>query len=80
MSDILDFINSLNHPYKYDSCKKLLDDWNGAEIYEVSASASKGLILGWPTMIRKINGKFEEVMDCKEKLKIMSAARKLKPA
>ena len=74
MDEILRFANSLHYSYKYDSCKKLLDNWNGSVIYIVDSKAEKGLYLGWPTMIRETNGKLEEVQNNKEKLKIMNAA------
>lgn len=74
MNEILVFANSLHHPFKYDSCKKLLDNWKGSVIYIVSSKAEKGLYLGWPTMIRETNGKLEQMTDHKEMLKVMDAA------
>ena len=74
MNEILNFATSLHHPFKYDSCKKLLDNWNGSVIYVVSSKEAEGLRLGWPTMIRETNGKLEQMTDHKEMLKVMDAA------
>ncbi|MBQ7538613.1 MAG: hypothetical protein IJJ71_12225 [Treponema sp.] len=74
MDEVLKFANTLNYSYKFNSCKMLLSNWNGSKIYLVDSEAEKNLYLGWPTMIRETNGKFEEVQNNKEKLKIMNAA------
>lgn len=73
MNEILDYANSLGHPYKYDSCKKLTDNWNGSAIYVLISKEEEGLCLGWPTMIRETNGKLEQMTNHKEMLKIMAA-------
>lgn len=74
MNEILNFANSLHHPFKYDSCTKLLENWKGSAVYIVSSKAEKGLCLGWPTMIRETNGKLEQMTNHKEMLKVMDAA------
>ncbi len=74
MNKILEFANSLGYSYQFDSYKLLLSDWNGAKAYLVTSEETKGLCLGWPTIIREVKDKFEEVTDVKEKLKIMNAA------
>ena len=74
MYNILEFANSLGHSYQFDSYKQLLSNWNGAKVYLVTSEATTGLCLGWPTIIREVDGKFEEITDAKEKLKIMNAA------
>ncbi len=73
MNDVLKFANSLNYPYKFDSCKVFLENWNGSKIYLLDSEAEKGLCLGWPVMIKETNGKLEEIQNNKEKLKIMNA-------
>lgn len=74
MNEILEYANSLGHPYKFDSCRKLLDNWNGSAIYMVNSKKTEGLCLGWPVMIRETNGTYEVMRDHKECLKVMSKA------
>ena len=76
MNKILDFANTnLHDPFKFDSCKKVLDNWNGATVYLVSSQEAKGLYLGWPVFVKETNGILEEVKSSKDKIKIMSKSK-----
>ncbi|MCR4954264.1 MAG: hypothetical protein K6A43_09340 [Treponema sp.] len=74
MDEVLDFANTLKYSYKFDSCKLILENWNGSKIYLVDSNADKKLYLGWPVMIKETNGQLEEILNNKEKLKILNAA------
>nr|DAH68694.1 MAG TPA: hypothetical protein [Caudoviricetes sp.] len=73
---ILDYVNS-NFPYKFEHCKKLLDDWNGSKMYVVNSDAERGLCLGFPTVVSDTNGKLEIVKNHKEILRILSKSEEL---
>lgn len=73
---ILDYVNS-NFPYKFEHCKKLLDDWNGAKMYVVNSDAERGLCLGFPIVVSDTNGKLEIVENHKEILRILSKSEEL---
>ena len=74
MDEVLDFANTLKYSYKFDSCKLILENWNDSKIYLVDSNADKKLYLGWPVMIKETNGQLEEILNNKEKLKILNAA------
>ncbi|MEE0886779.1 MAG: hypothetical protein UIB61_07725 [Treponema sp.] len=73
---ILDYVNS-NFPYKFEHCKKLLDDWNGSKMYVVNSDAERGLYLGFPIVVSDTNGKLEIVENHKEILRILSKSEEL---
>ena len=75
MERILNFANNeLHRSFDFDGCEKLLDDWNGSEIYAVTSSTSKHLCIGMPVLIRDTNGILEEVASPKEIFEIMKAS------
>lgn len=76
MNRILDYVNS-NFPYKFEHCKKLLDDWNGSKMYVVNSDAERGLYLGFPIVVSDTNGKLEIVENHKEILRILSKSEEL---
>lgn len=76
MNRILDYVNS-NFPYKFEHCKKLLDDWNGSKMYVVNSDEERGLYLGFPTVVSDTNGKLEIVENPKEILRILSKSKEL---
>ena len=76
MNRILDYVNS-NFPYKFEHCKKLLDDWNGSKMYVVNSDAERGLYLGFPIVVSDTNGKLEIVENPKEILRILSKSEEL---
>ena len=75
MDKILDFVNALHYPFKFDSCQKLLDDWEGAKIYNVSSSEEKGLCLGFPILVSEKDGKLEIVKSHPEILHILALSQ-----
>lgn len=61
MDKILDFANNeLHRSFKFDGCKKLLDDWNGSVIYVVTSQETEHVCVGMPVLIRDTNGKLED--------------------
>lgn len=72
MDKILDYANNeLHRSFKFDGCKKLLDDWNGSVIYVVTSQEAEHICVGMPVLIRDTNGKLEEVISPKEAFEIM---------
>ncbi len=75
---ILDYVNNeCDFPYKFEHCKKLLDDWNGSKIYIVNSDEERGLYLGFPIVVSDTNGKLEIVENPKEILRILSKSKEL---
>ena len=62
MNEVLQFAYTLKYPSKFDSCKMLLNNWNGSKIYLFDSEAEKNLCLGWPTMICETNGKLGNLL------------------
>ena len=72
MNKILDFANNeLHRSFKFDGCKKLLDDWNGSVIYVVTYQEAEHICVGMSVLIRDTNGVLEEVISPKETFEIM---------
>ena len=72
MDKILDFANNeLHRSFKFDGCKKLLDDWNGSVIYVVISQEAEHICVGMPVLIRDTNGVLEEVISTKKTFEIM---------
>ena len=72
MDKILDYANNeLYRSFKFDGCKKLLDDWNGSVIYVVTSHEAEHICLGMPVLIRYTNSVLEEVISPKEIIEIM---------
>ena len=72
MDKILDFANNeLHRSFKFDGCKKLLDDWNGSVIYVVTSQEAEHICVGMPVLIRDTNGVLEEVISPRETFEIM---------
>ena len=72
MDKILDFANNeLHRSFKFDGCKKLLDDWNGSVIYVLTSQETEHIYVGMPVLIRDTNGILEEVISPKEAFEIM---------
>lgn len=72
MNNILNYANSLGHPYKYDSFKEIIDNTNKIKFYILISKKEENLYLGWPTIIKETDGIFSEIKNNKEKLKIMN--------
>lgn len=72
MDKILDYANTkLGRSFKFDGCKKLLDNWNGSVIYVVTSQETEHICVGMPVLIRDTDGKLEEVKSPKEVFEIM---------
>jgi len=72
MDKILDYANNeLGRSFKFDGCKKLLDNWNGSVIYVVTSQETEHICVGMPVLIRDTDGKLEEVKSPKEVFEIM---------
>lgn len=74
---ILDFVNSAGYSFKYNKIEKLLDDWNGSEMYLAISDEKRGLCIGYPTIVSDTNGKLEIVENPKEILRILSKSKEL---
>lgn len=72
MNNILNYANSLGHPYRYDSFKVIFDNTNKIKFYILISKKEENLCLGWPTIIKETDGVFSEIKNNKEKLKIMN--------
>ena len=74
MNKVLDYANSLGHSYKFDSCKKIIDNLNNCDVYVVDSKDTEGLCLGFPVLIRVSGNDYEEVVNHKEILKLLNAS------
>lgn len=75
---ILDYVNNeCDFPYKFEHCKKLLDDWNGSKMYLAISDEERDLYLGFPTVVSDTNGKLEIVENPKEILRILSKSEEI---
>ena len=72
MNEILTFINSISC-FKFDTCKKVTDDWNGSKVYLVTSKELVNMFIGFPVLIKDTNGKLEKIISHKEILKILNS-------